>query len=266
MGLEAVLSEVARNPSAVGLFSDFDGTLARIVPDPATVVPVEGAVDRLDELSTLLGRVAVVSGRPVEFLHGFFAADVELSGLYGIEHWEGGRFLVDHAAIEWLPTVRGAVDAAIAEFGESVVEDKTYSLTLHYRHAEDGDLAVRLRAWADDHASTAGLEVRVARMSIELHPPIGLSKADALDTMLAGLTSAIYFGDDIGDGPALAHLGELVDGGRLDAGASVLVSSDETPSELRALATDIVEGPDGVVRTLERILAVARGARDEPSG
>ena len=103
MSLDTFLAAIAHEPARAGLFTDFDGTLAPIQADPASVVPVDGVAARLDALAAVLGRVAVVSGRPVDFLRGFFDDEVELSGLYGIEHWTHDRLLVDRTAVEWLP-------------------------------------------------------------------------------------------------------------------------------------------------------------------
>ena len=76
---------LCRTPERVGVFSDFDGTLAPIVDDPATSAPLPGAVDGLAHLAGRVGRVGVLSGRPLEFLEQFFADGVFLAGLYGLE-------------------------------------------------------------------------------------------------------------------------------------------------------------------------------------
>ena len=72
-------------PGAAGIFVDFDGTLSEIVKDPGDAVPVDGAPEVLAALAADYGRVAVLSGRPVGFIDGFFAKEVVLSGLYGLE-------------------------------------------------------------------------------------------------------------------------------------------------------------------------------------
>ena len=69
-----------------------------------------------------------------------------------------------------------------------------------------------------------------------------------------------HLGDDVGDLPAFAHIGELVTAARLDVGAAVLITSDETVPELREVATDLVDGPDAAVAVLDAILDVARRA------
>ena len=252
--LDRFLTEIGWDPSTVAVFADFDGTLSAIQPDPATVQPIDGVVERVDALAARLGRVAIVSGRPVSFLQGFFSERVELSGLYGIEHWAHKRLLVDHAAIEWLPAIRTTVSRAIDEFGEAAVENKKYSLTLHHRGSTDPDLPKRMEEWVLERADLIGLEARVARMSFELHPPVHRSKADAVADMLHGIESAIYIGDDVGDRPAFQLISALLDEGALTAGAAILVRSDETDPSLERFVTDQIDGPEAVPAVLDRIL------------
>ena len=57
--LEPLLAPGAR----AGIFSDFDGTLAEIVPEPADARPLPGAKELLGKLARALEVVAVVSGR-----------------------------------------------------------------------------------------------------------------------------------------------------------------------------------------------------------
>lgn len=251
---ERFIGEIGWDPTTVAVFTDFDGTLSNIQPDPATVQPIAGVAERIDALAARLGRVAIVSGRPVSFLQGFFSDRVELSGLYGIEHWAHNRLLVDHTAIEWLPAIRTTASRAVDEFGEAAVENKKYSLTLHHRGSTDPDLPKRMEDWVRERADLIGLEARVARMSFELHPPLHRSKADAIADMLHGIETAIYIGDDVGDRPAFELIGGLLAEGGLSAGATILVRSDETDPSLDGLVTDSVPGPDAIPGLLDQII------------
>ena len=55
------------------LFFDFDGTLAPVDDDPDAVQPVPAVMAALEALAGLVGRVAIVSARPVSFLRERFA-------------------------------------------------------------------------------------------------------------------------------------------------------------------------------------------------
>lgn len=247
MALDSVRSAVLQNPTDVGLFFDFDGTLSPIQDDPDSVVPLPGVVASIETLAAHVGVVAIVSGRPVSFLEPFFSDDrVQLSGLYGIEGRVDGNAHVDPAAKEWLPIIADAAASASEAFGGEVVEDKTYSLTVHYR-GQPAEVADRVREWATSISSSTGLEARDAKQSVEVHPPSLGTKGDAVEWILGPLPIAAYFGDDIGDLPAFERLASLVEDSSLAEIANVLVAGPETPDALRTIATDVVDGP-GYVR------------------
>lgn len=257
MGLDEVYAVVANDPRHCALFTDFDGTLSNIIDDPALVEPLEGAGELLAELATKLGAVAVVSGRPVGFLERFFAPPIELSGLYGLENRTGDRLLIDSAALEWLPVMSRTADEAREQFGLELVEDKRYSLTVHYRRAAED--AERIQAWAADIAARSGLDARAAKMSVELHPPVQRSKGDAVGDLLVGMETAVYIGDDVGDLPAFVRLRDAVTAGELESSATVLVATHETVPEMHELATDVVDTPEAALAILRTLAKTANG-------
>ena len=59
-GLEALLAAPGR--ALIG--TDFDGTLAPIVPDPRAARALPGAVPALARLARVVGTIAVITGRP----------------------------------------------------------------------------------------------------------------------------------------------------------------------------------------------------------
>ena len=74
-------ARLARTPGRTALFTDFDGTLAPIVTDPATARPAPGAIEALARLAGRYRRVAVVSGRPLEFLDPVVPDAVDIGAL-----------------------------------------------------------------------------------------------------------------------------------------------------------------------------------------
>ncbi len=148
-------------------------------------------------------------------------------------------------------------DRARLEFGDEVVEDKRYSLTIHYRGAE-AELGARIVSWVEKTAAETGLDARVAKMSVELHPPSSRSKGDAVEELLTGIDVALYCGDDVGDIPAFERLSSLCESGQLKAHAIVLVASDETAPEMFEHATDTIHGPTEMIAVLDLLLDAAR--------
>ena len=68
MGLPDPLLPLAARPNQAAVFVDFDGSISEIVEDPGAARVMPAARAALTTLTGRVARVAVVSGRPVEFL------------------------------------------------------------------------------------------------------------------------------------------------------------------------------------------------------
>lgn len=245
--------EVLRaDPARTAVLFDFDGTLAPIVDDPATSSPLPGAAEAIARLHERYAVVAVVSGRPVRYLQAHLPTGPTLVGLYGLERASGVEVEEHPDAAPWRRVVDDVAAAAMAELPEAVgVEHKGLSLTLHVRpHPEMADL---VDTWAAAACERTGLEVRRARMSAELHPPVAADKGTAVAALLAGASAACFFGDDVGDLPAFAALDRFAS----DGGTAVrfVVESPELAPELRGRADVMLDGPAEVLAVLEALAA-----------
>src|SRR5689334_6580278 len=104
-----MIDALAADPARSALLLDYDGSLSPIVLHPEEAVPLPGTVDVLERIAERLGRVAVVSGRPVDFLiEHVHAPRVQLIGQYGLEWAEDGRAIADPRALEFVPAVADA--------------------------------------------------------------------------------------------------------------------------------------------------------------
>jgi len=242
--LRAVLGA---DPAATALCFDFDGTLAPIVDDPAAAEAAPGAIELLDALARRYRRVAVVSGRPRSFLVERVGPDVDLSGLYGLETRVAG-IEHDHAEAErWREVVTAVGTEGREQLPAGVlVEAKGLSLTVHYREAPEAEPAVL--AWAGEAARTSGLELRSAKRSVELHPPLSVDKGTSVVALSEGCRTVVYLGDDVGDLPAFEALDRLAAEGVVTC--KVAISSDELDPQLGAAADLLLDGPAAVVAAL----------------
>jgi trehalose 6-phosphate phosphatase len=235
-------------PGTVFLF-DFDGTLASIGEDPDGVHPVEGAVEALRALADVVGRIAIVSARPADFLHSRLGAlsDVDLYGLYGLEvRRAGGETVADPEALAWLPVMREVVAAARVELPAGAgVEDKRLAVALHWRSAPE--LSGAVQAWAAARAARHGLWAQAGRMVVELKPPVDRDKGWVVrDELRATVEAAWYFGDDLAD---LAAFAAVTDRERVDPaflGFRVAVLNPETGTEVSAAADYTVDSPEAL--------------------
>src|ERR687888_1142416 len=106
-----VLDPFVAHPDRSAVIVDFDGTLAPIVADPPAAAPLPEAAAILGRLARRFGRVAVVSGRPVEFLRTRLPVDgLALFGQYGIERFDGTQVTTAPAAARWTDAVRRAAE------------------------------------------------------------------------------------------------------------------------------------------------------------
>jgi trehalose 6-phosphate phosphatase len=244
------LAPFVDRPADAAVVVDFDGTLSPIVTDPAEARPIEGAADALVGLTARFGLVAVMSGRPVDFLRPLLPDEIVVSGLYGLEVVRGGRRSDHPGAGAWREAVADVARCS-ADRGPAgmVVEPKGLSLTLHYRtHPEAGPAVAE---WAEQQAARSGLVVRTAKMSIELHPPIAADKGTALEALVAGLGAVCFVGDDRGDLPAYDALDRLATRGVHTL--RVAVASAEAPGELVDRADLVLDGPAAVLAFLRRL-------------
>lgn len=256
--LRRALAPLRADPARSVLLFDFDGTLSPVIDDPAAAVALPGVVERLERLTASYRRVGILSGRPVGFLVDRVPAGLALSGLYGLETRVDGQ-IVDHPdARRWRPVIAAvaAEATAAAAPGERahgvVVEPKGLSITLHVRTRPDlvdvvADLAERL-------AAPAGLEVRPAKMSVELHPPIEADKGTALDAMASGAGAVLYVGDDVGDLPAFAALDALADRTPPVDAVGVVVDGPELPDALRAPGRLMLPDQRSIVGLLDALI------------
>jgi trehalose 6-phosphate phosphatase len=237
------LDALRTRPSQSGILIDFDGTLARIVVEPADARPLEGVPALLDELAGRYAVVAVLSGRPVSFLARWLPSSVVLSGLYGLEVDRDGVVADNPNAAPWRAIVDEVSEVAHAAGPEQMrVEHKGLSLTLHFRG--NPEIESEVHAFAQQLAERSGLSVRSARMSFELHPPVAVDKGTAVRALTGGLAAVCFIGDDAGDLPAFRALDELTADGVTCV--RVGVRSDEAPSELLDAVDVVVDGPEGV--------------------
>jgi trehalose 6-phosphate phosphatase len=256
----AGLAALLRAPGRALIATDYDGTLAPIVTDPAAARPHPGAVPALRALAARAGTVAVITGRAaleVVELGGLGAVPgLIVLGRYGRERWESG--------ILTAPPVPPGVAAARAQLPEVLAaagapegtwtEDKDDALAVHTRRtAEPGPALERLREPLAALAGRTGLAAEPGRMVIELRPP-GSDKGKTLTNLVHERTASavMYCGDDLGDVPAFQAVARL----RRDGiGGLAVCSQSAEVTALAELADLVVDGPDGVVRLLDGLAA-----------
>jgi trehalose 6-phosphate phosphatase len=236
MGMDA-LAPLREAPERAAVLLDVDGTLAPIVARPEDAAVPEETRSILRDLVGRYALVAAITGRPgVRGRELVGVEGVEIVGSHGLELAEGSE--------EWR--------ARLQEFRRTVdwpVEDKGLGLSYHYRTHEDPERARAELELVAERARRAGLRARFGRMVLELLPPLDAHKGTAVRALLhdAGLTRALFAGDDTTDLDAFGALEEL------EVGVKVAVDSEEAPPDLVARADVVVAGPAGLVELLRAL-------------
>jgi trehalose 6-phosphate phosphatase len=250
---DATVVALSEHPERAALLVDFDGSLSPIVERAEDARPLPEAVAVLSRLARRLGRVGIVSGRPVAFLAERLPIDgLAYAGLYGMEHQVDGVYSVDPRVRPYLVAVAAATVELTARLPHDLVEPKAgISVTLHWRpNPEQADVII---ATAHEIAVRHGLAELRTRMAIELRPPIEVDKAHPTGALVEGFDVAAFAGDDYGDLPAFAELVRAVEDGRLRTAVRIGVNSVEAPAELADAVDFVVDGPTGLVELLTRV-------------
>ena len=245
-----MIDALAERPGETAIFVDFDGSLAPIVDRPGDAVALPAAIEALRGLVGLVGRVGIVSGRPVDFLaRQVNVPGLVVAGLYGMELVVNGERSVDPRVVPFGEAVAAAADEADARLPGVIVERKSgVSVTLHWRTVPDR--ADEVVAVAADLARRYGLAALPTRFAIELRPPVSIDKGTAIDALVEGYAVGAFAGDDSGDLPGFAALGQAAADGRIARAVRIGVRSTEMPAELPGAVDGLVDGPSGLAELL----------------
>lgn len=256
----AFIERVAEDPAGTLLAFDFDGTLAHIVPDPEDSRLAPSVAAALERLDGAVGRIAIVTGRPVATVERLVRPASQpglryaiVLGQYGIERWDVATDeRRDPPVPEQVVVARAELELALAAWPGATLEDKGRAVAAHTRRADDPVGAFEgLREPVAEIASRHGLVVEPGKLVWELRSTT-VDKGDALRELVAELrpTRVLMAGDDLGDLPAFEALDELRRGGLITC---ALVSGSAEQTEVAERADVLCDGPDGVAAWLEML-------------
>jgi len=178
---------------------DFDGTLAKIVPDPYAARLGRSVRFWLEALAKR-APTAVISGRSLEDLRSRISTTVpDLIGNHGSE----GSHVVQEDMQQvretcqgWLRLITDRFQAELAESGV-LVETKSYSFSFHYRTVDRRDEARALISRIVAQLSPSP-RIVLGKSVVNVMPPSAWHKGTALLECMRrlGCTTALYVGDD----------------------------------------------------------------------
>ncbi len=230
---------------------DFDGTLAEIVPRPELAT-------MSDRMRSALGQVArrfstaILSGRSLDDVRDRIGIEgLVYAGNHGLEI-EGppASGICRRLGSEFRDAIRqsaGQLRETLSDIDGLLVEDKGYSLSVHYRLVDPAEFA-RVEATVDRIVDAfPDLEKRSGKMVFELRPRIEWDKGRALSWVLEAIDDhdadilPLYIGDDVTDEDAFDAIA--------DRGIGILVSDRPRSTAAKFQLRD----PGEVCRFLERV-------------
>ncbi|XAH22923.1 trehalose-phosphatase [Xylophilus sp. GW821-FHT01B05] len=220
------------------LFLDFDGTLADLAPNPDAVRIPLGLVPMLATLYERLdGALAIITGRAITDVDHFLAPlALPAAGEHGAQYRLPSGQPVAMPALDLTPAI-SAMEWLAAQHHGLLVERKSRSVALHYRHAPDlGRLCEA--ALQEVVARMQGVELLHGKYVLEVKSA-SVNKGQAIEAFMttapfAGRTP-IFAGDDVTDEAGFAVVTRL--GGR-----GIKVGEGPTLAEHRCLSPASLRG------------------------
>jgi trehalose 6-phosphate phosphatase len=242
---EATQKYAALDLTSVALLLDVDGTLIDIGPSPYEVnVPKElcRTLERLVELTD--GALALISGRPIAGLDRLFAPlKFSAVGGHGAEMRVAGVAVRHH--IRPLPKAMREKIAKTVPSGV-LVEDKGYSIALHYRGVPVGkERLQQLLAQIGAAYPNETVEILPGKEMLELKRA-GTNKGEAVRQLMQVPPFAgrmpVFIGDDVTDESVFAILPDI-GGAAFSVGREFdgLTAIFDTPASVRAALTRLAK-------------------------
>ncbi len=250
----AELANLVKGQREVLLLLDFDGTLSEIVARPEIATLRPGNARLLKTLTQSPGyTVGIISGRSLDDVsRRVCLPNLVYGGNHGLEiAGPGLDYLHPDAAnaIATLSDTSRRLEAALADVTGSLVENKSLTLTVHYRQVpaeQQEQLRSIVASVSHPHLDNGLIRVSTAKAAIELRPAVDWNKGRALELIRARLAPAafpIYVGDDSTDEDAFASAQAL-------GGIGVFVGPPSAPTVARRR----LETPAGVTCFMSRLI------------
>jgi trehalose 6-phosphate phosphatase len=242
----------ALDPTSIALLFDVDGTLIDIGRTPNDVVvpaTLRNSLKRLREATG--GALALVSGRPIADLDRLFAP-MRLSAIggHGAEMRIGDSTPMRIATPLPAPLRRRLKEDAVSG---TLIEDKDYSLALHYRAVPEAAAEVERSARAAIAAFPGeALDMLRGKQMIEVKRR-GINKGDGVRVLMEQAPfrgrRPVFVGDDVTDDAVFEALPDL-DGIGFSVGRSFagLAAIFESPADVRRAVALLADRADAIAR------------------
>lgn len=199
--LSSRLRMLARTPLLL-VASDYDGTLADFVTDPARALPDVGALNAFRALQEVpWTSTAIVSGRSLSDLAGFLGdfAPSYMVGSHGAE-WQHAGVPMTIDARDRLLQIAGVIGTIVGAHPGLRRELKPASVALHVREASEAIANAAIASAVDRCGALPGVHTRHGSRVVEFMV-VSATNGDAATRARkdSGATGVLFIGDDATD-------------------------------------------------------------------
>ena len=236
--LDARIHALAATPHLL-IACDYDGTIAPLVDDPMTALPLRETSVALRGLAALAQTdVAVISGRSLRDLAALsrLPAEIHLVGSHGSEFDIDFALDLDPALQERRSRLLDALGRLVADHPKLSLEKKPASVAVHYRALDDDESETVVAEIERIHLTIGQLDIRHGKKVCELLL-VPTDKGKALNTVRAtvGATAALFLGDDVTDEDAFRTLHGPDVGVKVGEGETAAPFRVDSPEEVAIL-------------------------------
>jgi len=241
------------------LFLDYDGTLTPIVETPKKANISLSTKDLLKRLSQKHNcKIAIISGRALEDIKNKISIkNIIYSGNHGLQI-EGPRIKFEATVSQRYKSIleqtKKELDGRLSTIKGALIEDKGFSLSLHYRLADKKQIPFIKTVFDKvviNYLVRGKIKIKSGKKVLEVRPPVEWDKGKIVLWLLARQQAnlvnkkiiPIYIGDDITDEDAFEVL--------KNKGLTIFVGNPK-PSHAKYYLKNTKE----VFELLNRILAI----------
>lgn len=241
----------------VMIFLDYDGTLVPIADNPPEARISHAMLKAVQNLAKKLPfKVCVISGRPLREIRSLMRLhNIIYVGNHGLEIQGPKIFHLHPGAKELKPSIQAScrkLRKAFRSWKEVWVENKTYTLSVHYRKLAKERISEARELFfktVSPYLANSEVSFREGKKVWEIRPAVGWNKGHAVLwlfgralTRSQGRLLPVYFGDDQTDEDAFSVLRQR--------GITIKVTDDPTEP---SMANYYVPSPEDVLTILKRL-------------
>lgn len=258
--LLSLISQYSEKQKQFFLFLDIDGTLSEFHPDPTKSFIPKNTLKILEELKKLNVQVIPVTGRSVKIAAQLFSPlHFSIAGTHGLEIKINQQYIATGVESINYSLIRKNIKTACSPYPELLLENKDYSIAIHYRQYPELEKTA-FQIAHNIQALHPELKINTGKYVVELLPH-GADKGQAIQKILqyynAPQAFTMFIGDDQTDESGFKVINQ-------SQGISIKVGPEQTLAgyrlkDVKAVANFLDLFSKALAKTLLRASQTSKG-------